>query len=320
MMGRLKKNLHTAIRIALCGWVVCFLSVAAFGADEKPQAKRVLIVGIDGCRADVFPACHAAEHFPKMIKEGAFSGDVDVLGDRETGALTVTGHGWSCILTGVWADKHKVKALEFKEANFREFPTFFKRLKQCRPETKTIALVSWLPFAEHIFSADEGCRLVADGEKVGFENADKAVAEQATKALAEEDPDAIFVYFGDVDINGHSYGFHPKAPRYSAAVERVDTHVGKLLEAIHNRPNYAAEDWLVIVCTDHGGQGKHHMDGKNVPSIRQGFVIMDGPSVQPGRIEGRHFNVDVAATALAHLGVKIDPLWRLDGEQIGLKP
>ena len=307
------------VSLIFLGWVLCLSVFAPLAAQEPPPTKKVLIIGIDGCRGDVFPACFAAEHFPQMIKEGAFSDNVDVLGDRETGALTVTGHGWSCILTGVWADKHKVKALDFSEANFQEYPTFFKRLKQARPEAKTAALVCWAPFCEHIFSAEEGCQLVADGDKVGYENGDKASAEKAIEILTKEDPDAMFVYFGDVDINGHTYGFHPKAPRYSAAVERVDKHVGKMLETLRARPNYAREDWLIIVCTDHGGQGKHHMDGKDVPAIRLGFVIMSGPSVQPGRIEGRHFNVDIAATALAHLGVKIDPEWKLDGEPIGLK-
>jgi predicted AlkP superfamily pyrophosphatase or phosphodiesterase len=172
---------------------------------------------------------------------------------------------------------------------------------------------------EHVFSAGEGCQLVADGDKVGYESADRAVAEAAVKVLGEQDPDALFVYFGDVDSVGHGYGFHPKAPKYSAAVERVDVYVGKILEAMRKRPNFNQEDWLIMVCTDHGGQGKDHGDGKNVPEIRLGFVIMNGPSVEPGPIEGRHFNVDVAATALAHLGVTIDPAWKLDGEVLGLK-
>jgi predicted AlkP superfamily pyrophosphatase or phosphodiesterase len=192
-------------------------------------------------------------------------------------------------------------------------------LKQVRPQAKTVALVSWLPFVEHVFSAEEGCRLVADGDKVGYESADRAVAEQAVQVLRVEDPDAMFVYFGDVDINGHGYGFHPKAPRYTAAVERVDEHIGKILEALRGRPNYASEDWLIMVCTDHGGRGKDHGDGKNVPEIRLGFLIMTGASVQPGKIEGRHFNVDIAATALKHLGVPINSDWKFDGEALGLK-
>lgn len=306
---------RTLICLTLALGVFCASSRLVLA--EAPLQKKVLIIGIDGCRGDVFPACFAATHFPQLIKEGAFSADVDVLGDRETGAFTITGPGWASILTGVWADKHGVKMNDFKEPNFKQYPTFFKRLREVNPQADTVALVSWPPFAQHIFSAEEDCRLIADGDKVGYEAADRAVAAAACKVMSQEDPDAMFVYFGDVDINGHGYGFHPKSPRYTAAVERVDTHVGNLLQAMRQRPNYKNEDWLILVCTDHGGQNKDHGDGKNVPAIRLGFVIMHGPSVAAGIIEGpRLNNVDIAATALKHLGVSLDPAWNFDGKPI----
>lgn len=56
-----------------------------------------------------------------------------------------------------------------------------------------------------------------------------------------------------------------------------------------------------------------------MPEIRTGFILLHGPSVQKGAIEGRTNNVDVAATALHHLGVPLKPEWSLDGRVIGLK-
>ena len=46
--------------------------------------------------------------------------------------------------------------------------------------------------------------------------------------------------------------------------------------------------------------------------MRTGFMILNGPSVVKGPIEGKLGNVDVAVTALAHLGVAAKPEWKLD--------
>lgn len=286
--------------------------------DAPTKEKKVLVIGIDGCRADVFPACLVAKHLPRLIKEGAFSRKTDVLGERRTGALTVTGHGWACIFTGVWADKHGVKAMDYKKGRFKEFPTFFHRLRKIRPRSKSVAIVSWKPFADDLFKGVD-CRLVADGDKIGYENSDRKVAQEAINVLQKEDPDAMFVYFGDVDIVGHGYGFHPKSPRYTAAVERVDEHIGKMLVALRKRPNYAREDWLVVVCTDHGGRGRDHMNGIDVPEIRTGFLILHGPAVKKQEIPGKRYIVDIAPTVLRHLGINAQEAWKLDGKVVGLK-
>jgi hypothetical protein len=85
------------------------------------------------------------------------------------------------------------------------------------------------------------------------------------------------------------------------------------------RPAYVREDWLIVVCTDHGGREKDHGHGEHVPDIRTGLLILQGPAVRAGRIPGATCNADVAATALTHLGVPIKPEWKLDGRAVGLR-
>ena len=113
-------------------------------------------------------------------------------------------------------------------------------------------------------------------------------------------------------------GFIHQSPQYRNAIERVDGHVGQALAAIARRPNAKTEDWLVIVCTDHGGTGTDHGGGHKNWDIRRTFLIVSGKNARKGRSEEPTYQVDVVPTALTHLGVAIKPEWGLDGKAVGL--
>jgi predicted AlkP superfamily pyrophosphatase or phosphodiesterase len=269
-------------------------------ADEPLRRKKVLLIGIDGCRPD---ALHQARvpHLDQLIREGAFS-------DRaQTDDITDSGPCWSSMLTGVWRTKHGVRDNRFEGANYRQYPHFFRHLKQVRPQAATASIVHWAPVNTHI---------VADADLVAAYPQDSRVTEEAVRILRERDPDVTFVHFDDVDAAGHLHGFHPTIAPYRQAIERTDGYVGRLLEAVHGRKTYAREDWLILVSTDHGGSDRGH--GRNIPEHRTIFVIVSGPSAMRGRITPAPKVVDVAATALTHLGVELDRKWDLDGKAVGL--
>ena len=304
--------------VCLCVAVLWALPTSV-ALGEEARAKRVLVIGIDGLRPDAIDTAVEAYQLKGLIREGAFAPKSDVIGDRPTPSETITGPGWSSILTGVWGDKHQVRDNAFKDHKLKDFPTFFSRLRQSRPGAKTLALVSWPAFSDFVFTPADDCRLVMDGDKRGYQEADRTVASEAVKELAQTDALAVFAYFGNVDCVGHGYGFHPKSPKYTKELEVVDVYIGQMLKAMRGRKSFDREDWLILICTDHGGKGKDHGIGKKVPEIRTGFIIAHGPSVKPGqKIDTRLFNVDVTATALAHLGVAIDPAWKLDGVPLKL--
>ena len=66
-------------------------------------------------------------------------------------------------------------------------------------------------------------------------------------------------------------------PQYISAIEDADAHVGVVLSALYSRPNYAQEDWLVIVTHDHGGVGYSHggtsLEHRNISFIASGLNI-----------------------------------------------
>ena len=291
-------------------------TLAAYAPAADP-AKKVLLVGIDGCRPDAIAASQA-KHLPARIAAGTYSDRCDVPGDRAKNADTASGPGWATILTGVWADRHGVVDNEVKKHTLKDCPHLFARVKTARPKAETAAFVTWPPLHDPLLAGADGVRLVLDGDKKGYKEGDKQVADEAVKYLGDADPEVVFVYFGHVDSTGHGYGFHPKAPKYTNAIEEADAHLGRILEAIEKRPTRKREDWLVVVTTDHGGKGRGHFPGAKEPEIRTGFLVVSGASAKKEVLKTKTGTVDVVPTVLTHLGVPIEADWKLDGTCVGL--
>lgn len=280
--------------------VVLFVLMALVSHANEP-AKKALIIGIDGCRPDALLVAKAP-HLHALIKNGAFSDKA------QTGDMTASGSGWGSLLTGVWRDKHGVRSNDFKLSNFNEFPHVLARVKKARPDSFVASVVHWEPIQKQIVrKADVTVAYKTDAE----------VTKVSVELLRDKQPDLLFVHLDDVDGAGHKFGFHPKQQKYLDAIAVADEQVGALLKAMEGRVTYAKEDWLVVVSTDHGGSGKGH--GQDTPEHRTIFLIVSGKSAARGTIEPAPVIVDVAPTVLQHLGIAIDPLWKLDGKAVGLK-
>lgn len=290
------------LRAACITFVVGCLSPAMLvAADASP--RHVLILGIDGCRPDAL-AVADAPHLAALIRDGAFTARA------QTGEQTVSGPGWSSMLTGVWPTKHGVTNNFFFGSHYEQFPHLFQRVKDFDADWYTASVVHWAPIHHKIVAAAD--HSTAPGN-------DDQVADEACRLLREQDPRVLFLHFDDVDAAGHGSGFHPSVPEYVTAIEAVDRRIGRVLAALRDRESYADEAWLTLVCTDHGGQGRSHSGGAEIPEIRTIFFLAHGPGVEQGTIEQPVHVVDVAATALAYLGSPIDSAWQFDGRPIALK-
>ena len=137
----------------------------------------------------------------------------------------------------------------------------------------------------------------------------------AVDAMADADLDAMFVYLGDIDVVGHEHG--TLGPEYRAAIEWADTRVGLLVDALRARETFLEEDWLVIVSSDHGQTDAGTHGGESAIE-RTVFLIVSGGSAVAGTTSHEASVVDVAATALMHVGIAIDADWGVDGWPVGL--
>lgn len=275
--------------------LIALLIPSAVSTADAQETRHVLVIGIDGCRPDALLKSKAP-HLQQLIAEGAFTDDA------RTGEITVSGPGWTSMLTGVWRAKHGVRDNKFENADLTTYPHFFVRLKAKHPMAKTASIVHWAPINEKIIAA---CDIVITRKT------DAAVVVEAENVLATPRLDAVFVHFDDVDGAGHRHGFSATGPAYLQAIATADVRVGRLLAALAKRPK--TENWLILVSTDHGGKGKGH--GKDTPEERTVFVIVHGGGAR-GKIAPPCGVVDVAVTALDHLGIAAAREWNLDGRSL----
>ncbi len=260
-----------------------------------PNSKHVIIFGIDGCRSDALLQAKTP-HIDRLISEGAFAPAA------QTGVITISGPGWSHLLTGVWGDKHGVTDNSFEGANYDKYPHLFQRLKEKNPALVTASIVNWEPINEQILrSADHA---------VGTSN-DAKVRDETVRYLQSADPNVIFLQLDDVDAAGHKHRYAPDVPGYLDSIAWNDSIIGEIEEAIQARPRYSQEDWLILISTDHGGTEYGH--GQNIPEHRTIFVIArysDGTRLEfPAEVN----IVDIPVLVARHLGVEIDTAWNWDG-------
>jgi predicted AlkP superfamily pyrophosphatase or phosphodiesterase len=298
----------------------CVLSVLLTAAtvwSAEPQ-KKVIFIGVDGTRWDALEAADTPR-IDKLIADGFLALGTEILAPHETPGDTVSGPGWSNLLCGVWPDKHGVVDNSFKGSNYQNYPHFFARVKEVRPEAVTASFSNWGPIKEKILSAADVVHTDDAKGMLAYIAADARATDACIDVLRNKQPDVVMLYLGQVDETGHAKGFHPSVLEYRQAIERVDGHIAAVLQTIRDRSTYDHEDWLVIVATDHGGVGLNHGGGRQLDEIRKTFLIVSGPAAKRGRTEEPTYQVDVVATALTHLGIPLKPEWKLDGQAVGLK-
>ncbi|MDX1493910.1 MAG: alkaline phosphatase family protein, partial [Longimicrobiales bacterium] len=186
-----------------------------------------------------------------------------------------------------------------------------------RPELVTVAVADWPPLMElegrqALLGPEIDIRVALDGYEAGWAEADALSMAAAVARLESADADAVFVYLGNPDETSHATG--SIGEEYRSAIAEADAHVGRLVQAVRDRPGYASEDWLILVSTDHGRRpdGGH---GGDSPEEMTTFIVVSGAAADTA-IAPPTYIVDVAATALAHMGVDVEGL---DGRPVGLR-
>ncbi|MFC9735100.1 alkaline phosphatase family protein [Streptomyces roseolus] len=268
---------------------------------------KVLVVGMDGLRYDRIDAANAPT-LKSLMANGTYGRSLLYANPM---AATSSGPGWSTVSTGVWPDKHGVKDNTFTGKNYAKYPGFLARLHQVRPQLSLFAAVDWPELDTHgTVTPGADAKLVYDND---YAVNDAVITDLTEQVLRDQNPDVLFVYFGETDEIGHNHG--AASQKYLDAIAVQDGYLGRLLAAIRSRPTYASERWTVLVTTDHGhtDAGGH---GGSAIEERRTFVLAQGPGIAAGARPVDTRLVDVAATVFRQLGIVPDPSWGLDGKPI----
>jgi predicted AlkP superfamily pyrophosphatase or phosphodiesterase len=239
---------------------------------------KILLIGIDGLnlstalgsgRAPTLEALKNAGHFTALTME----------------VPTLSGPGWSTLLTGSTHAQHAVTDNLFVGNNLLNRPDLLSRAFYQDQSTTTFAAAGWPPLVDPsgvgpvIHERREQQRagqhrvIVRDGETYGYQIVDAEIAAVAVYAVAEAGPDVGFVYFCVADEAGDLNG--ALGGEYLEAISRIDTYLARLRTAVTKRAKKYGEEWLLVLTTDHGQLDRGGHGGASLEE-RGSFVIAAG--------------------------------------------
>jgi predicted AlkP superfamily pyrophosphatase or phosphodiesterase len=244
--------------------------------NNSTPRPRIMLLGIDGLRWDLAADSPAAPTLRRMAAEGHHQ-------PMTMDVPTLSGPGWSSLLTGTTHASHGVQDNTFVGHRLFGNPDLLSLAFYQDQSTRTFAAAGWLPLVSPeglgpvIHQRQEqqkaGLHTVIsrDGETHGFVRIDAEIADFAVAALnSHRVPDVSFVYFCDVDDAGHLYG--ARSEQYQAALARVDGHVARIQRTVKERATKHGEHWLIAVVADHGhiDDGGH---GGGSAEERDSFIL-----------------------------------------------
>ena len=258
-----------------------------FEADlpKGKTEKKVVIIGYDGCRADILNEKQEKGAVSYLLDNGA-SNNLTYCGGVNYPEVntqdTSTAPGWCSIVTGEWADVHGITGNGITKA------VEPKTLMTSLVEDGTIDSASFITKWKGHFSRDGATYLdektycEENNLNVQFElrKGKKDIHTGAMEEIASEDcSDFVFIIYEDTDSAGHDFGFSYNNPEYKKSFNTEDGYGYEVIKAIEARETYETEDWLIIVTSDHGGVETGH----GGPSIqeRMTFVVMNKEWVSP---------------------------------------
>jgi len=76
--------------------------------------------------------------------------------------------------------------------------------------------------------------------------------------IARPDAGLVMLSLEYCDGAGHRTGFGNHNPEYAESIKLSERDAYRLIKAVKARPTYDGEDWLIIITSDHGGNGTWH--------------------------------------------------------------
>lgn len=235
--------------------------------------RKVLVISIDGVTGSEIKSI-APTNIGTLQQTAKYSYEVQKSG------VGTDASSWASMATGVSYAKHQIATESFERltdpngddhapvTSYRNVLDYITQFKA----TKTAVVTTWPNLRYYLRNADFAPAV----------STDLAVKDSTVNILSKQDNvGAIFVNFRDVEIAGASGGFSASNANYKNAIVKADEYVGNIVTALKARKNYAKEDWLIMVTTNHGGSSSNP---------QAGFIIASNPRFKQEELKKRGFN------------------------------
>lgn len=287
-------NVRLTFRMSNAGndwyWAIDDVAISARTAGEFPavveptaiptapagvSSRKVLVVGVDGLRADQVKAMPALSALGKVAETTLYGQPL---------SSPTPESGWASLASGNWPDVHQVKGSDVGLGELAAHPDFLTRLETANPQYSTVVIadrptVTLARSGEVPVFAKADVRLTWDGPQHGYTSRDAAVTKAAEQVLRAGAPDAMVVQLGQLHQGGD--------------LAAVDSLIGRLDKAVRARDGLNGERWQVLVTSTTAGS-------TSAEAARNGVLVARGltPTVPPDL-------VDVAPTVLGALGAAV---------------
>lgn len=247
---------------------------------EGKAVKKAIIIGYDGCRADVLKEIVDGDSGIDRLTDGGAQKLLSYCGGVNYPAVntqdTSTAPGWCSVLTGVWATEHGIVANDITKS--MEYKTLLTSLVEDEIIDSSSFITKWKGHFDRnnatYLAEKDYC--IKNNLKVAFNTCkdDEASLEFTLDEIKKSDcADFLFVIYEPTDSTGHNYGFTINNPRYVDAFHTADNYGLQTIKAIEARETFDTEDWLIIITSDHGGIGTEHGDASI--QERMTFIVMN---------------------------------------------
>ncbi|MDR2917664.1 MAG: alkaline phosphatase [Tannerella sp.] len=282
-------------------FIITFLFFTVNTIFSKEKAKHVILIGLDGWgsysveKADM-------PNVKKLMNDGTFT-----LKKRAV-LPSSSAVNWASMFMGAGPELHgytdwgsKVPDLPSRvigENNI--FPTIFQLLKVTNPNAEIGCIYDWA-----------GIKYLIDTISVNYweQSPDynqfpESLCDMAVKYITDKKPDFAAIIFDEPDHTGHQAGHD--TPEYYTTLTRLDSYVGKIIEAVKNAG--ILDETIFIVTSDHGGINKGH-GGKTMMEMETPFII-SGKNIKSGQtIEESMMQYDIASTIACIFGLEQPQVW-----------
>jgi len=310
--------------------ILSLVTVVSLHLQAQPKKKKVIFIIADGIPADVLEK--AKPNFISQIGRSSGYKRATVGGEKGTYTQTptISAVGYNSLLTGTWVNKHNVWGNDIKDPNYH-YPTIFRLAKQIDSSKKIAVFSTWednrtrlvgegLAATGHIrvdYHADgyerDTLHFPHDNQSAYIHRIDELVTDSAEKYIREQGPDLSWLYLEYTDDMGHRHG---DGPEMKEAVGYVDQQVGRIWNALQYRQQHFAEDWLIVITTDHGRDsinGKGH--GGQSERERTTWIVTNNKDLNHYYRDYTPAIVDIMPTIARFMGLAIprDYLLEIDG-------